>query len=255
VPEELPSRRMLEDQIERARMALKNARSVVVFTGAGISAESGIPTYRSGPDALWSAEKFERFANPRGYRKHLPASYEWYRARAFDAATAEPNAGHLAIARLSSYVVQLLVVTQNVDGLHVRAGSRDVIELHGNLREARCSKCDGRMAWSKTPERPICAECGGMLRPDVVMFEEMLSERDLDRARNAAAECDVLVSVGTSNVVWPAKELPLIALDSGATVLIVNTDLTGQPTGHRVIELEGTAGAVLPRLLDARALF
>lgn len=235
---------------DRAVSALRESRSIVVFTGAGISAESGIPTYRSGSNALWSAANFEQFANPRGYRAHLPASYEWYRQRALATEAAEPNAGHLAIARLSTIVPELTVVTQNVDGLHVRAGSRDVIELHGNLRESRCDRCNGRVAWSQT-EQPVCSTCGGMLRPDVVMFEEMLSEADLGRARAAAAECDVLISVGTSNLVWPAKELPLIALDSGAWVLIVNTDLAGQPTGDRVIQLEGTAGSVLPRLVDA----
>ena len=237
---------------DRAVAALRGARSVVVFTGAGISAESGIPTYRSGSNALWSSN-FERYANPRGYRAHLPASYDWYRQRAIAAAAAQPNPGHLAIARLAGMVPELTVVTQNVDSLHIRAGSPNVIELHGNLREARCDRCAARIDWHHAPDAPLCVGCGGMLRPDVVMFEEMLSEADLARARDMTTACDLLISVGTSNLVWPAKELPLIALDAGASVLIVNTDLTGQPTGERVIQLEGSASSLLENLVNHRS--
>jgi NAD-dependent deacetylase len=225
----------------------------VIFTGAGVSAESGIPTYRSGDHALWSSANFEQYANPRGYRANLPASYDWYRQRAQAAAAAQPNPGHVAIVRLAGIVSELTVVTQNVDGLHRRAGSRDVIELHGNLREARCDRCTGRIEWAHAPEKPECAACGGMLRPAVVMFEEMLLEADLERAREAAAACDLLISVGTSNLVWPARELPLLALESGAWVMIVNPDLRGQPSGDRVIQVEGNASAVLTRLVTLGA--
>jgi NAD-dependent deacetylase len=234
--------------LDRARTLARAARRVVVFTGAGISAESGIPTYRSGNDALWSSEQFERYANPRGYRAHLPESFEWYRQRALAAAAARPNAGHLAIALLAERVAALTVVTQNVDGLHLRAGSPDVIELHGHLREARCDACDARVAWDVAPGRPSCERCGGMLRPAVVMFEEMLDETTLFRARAVTASCDLLVSVGTSNLVWPARELPMVAHDAGAWVIIVNTDLRGQPAGERVLHVQGRAGDVLPRL-------
>jgi NAD-dependent deacetylase len=224
--------------------------SVVVFTGAGVSAESGIPTYRSG-GPQWTAEQFEKYANPRGYHAHLPASYEWYRSRATTVAAAKPNAGHFAIARLAARVPSLVVVTQNVDGLHLRAGSTDVIELHGNLREVRCDACDTRFAWRDAPVEPTCTSCDGMLRPDVVMFEEMLREADLRRARAVAQNADLLISVGTSNVVWPARELPLLAHESGAWVVIVNTDLVGQPRGDRVIHIQGRGGEVLPALLAA----
>lgn len=232
--------------IADAASLLRAAQRVVVFTGAGVSAESGIPTYRSGANALWSAEKFERFANPRGYRAHLPESYAWYRQRALDAQAAQPNAAHTAIVELGARVPHLTVVTQNVDGLHVRAGSKDVIELHGHLRTARCADCGVHVDWSATPR---CAGCDGMLRPNVVMFEEMLSERDLTRARNAAERCDVLMSVGTSNLVWPAKELPMVAHAAGASVIIVNPEIAGQPVGERIIHVPGRAGAILPLLL------
>jgi NAD-dependent deacetylase len=236
--------------LESTVALVKEASSVVVFTGAGVSAESGIPTYRSG-GSRWTAEEFETYANPRGYRAHLPDSYEWYRSRAIAVAEAKPNAGHLAIAGLASRVPSLVVVTQNVDGLHLRAGSTDVIELHGNLRETRCDACDTRLPWRDAPADPACPSCDGMLRPDVVMFEEMLREVDLRRARAVAEGTDLLISVGTSNVVWPARELPLLAHDSGAWVVIVNTDLSGQPRGDRVVHVEGRGGTILPALLAA----
>ena len=232
--------------IERAASLLRSAKDVVVFTGAGVSAESGISTYRSGPNALWSAERFERYANPRGYRAHLPESYAWYRQRALDAAAARPNAAHTAIVELAARVERLLVVTQNVDGLHVRAGSKDVIELHGHLRTARCADCGVHVDWAESPQ---CGECSGMLRPNVVMFDELLSHNDLVRAREAAERCDVLLSVGTSNLVWPAKELPLVADAAGASVVIVNPDLGGQPVGERILHVSGRAGEILPCLL------
>jgi NAD-dependent deacetylase len=235
--------------LDRAREIIRAAQRIVAFSGAGVSAESGIPTYRTGSDALWSAEKFERYANPRGYRAHLPDSYRWYRDRAAGVAQAQPNPAHLALVRLEALVPELLVVTQNVDGLHVRAGSRKVIELHGHLREARCDACDRRIPWADAPDDPRCASCGGMLRPEVVMFEEMLPEDALRAARAAARNCDVLLTIGTSAQVWPAAELPLLAAGVGAWVIVVNPDLTGQPAGGRVIALQGRAGDILPQLV------
>jgi NAD-dependent deacetylase len=234
-----------------AAKVLRNARSVVVFTGAGISAESGIPTYRTGTDGLWSAANMEKYANPRGYRANLPDSYEWYRKRAEGVTAAEPNAGHRAIVEMEQRATRLTLVTQNIDGLHHRAGSRDVIELHGNLREVRCEDCGSRIPWTIAPARAECTVCGGMLRPDVVMFEEMLPAGAMERAHSAVAAADMLISVGTSNLVWPAAELPLIASRSGAAVVIVNPDLDGQPTGRRVSYLRGRAGEVLPELVAA----
>jgi NAD-dependent deacetylase len=235
----------------RVRDIVRDARSAVAFSGAGVSAESGIATYRTGSDALWSAANFERFANPRGYRANLPDSYRWYRARAAEVAAAQPNPAHVALARLEAIVPEMLVVTQNVDGLHARAGSRNLIELHGHLREARCDRCPARLPWADAPDTPTCPTCGGMLRPDVVMFEEMLSKAALSEARNAARRCDVLLSIGTSAQVWPAAELPLIAATSGAWVIVINPDLAGQPNGDRVIGIQGRAGDIVPRLLPA----
>ena len=240
---------MSEDALEQGARRLANARSVVVFTGAGVSAESGVPTYRSGADGLWSAQNMERYANPTGYAKHLPDSYEWYRARAESLAGVEPNPAHLTIAQLARLVPSLTVVTQNIDSLHQRAGSKNVIELHGHLRTARCDDCERRLEWQSAPAEPRCPSCDGMLRPDVVMFEEMLPAAAYSAALEAVADCDLLISVGTSNQVYPAAELPRVALQAGAWVLIVNPDMSGQPLHLRVLPLRGTAGEVLPALV------
>ena len=242
-------RQISEENVALAAGRLGAAKSVVVFTGAGISAESGIPTYRSGADGLWSRQNMERFANPAGYAANLPDSYEWYRARARGVSSVEPNPGHDAIVELASLVPDLVVVTQNIDSLHQRAGSRDVIELHGNLREFRCDACGRPVAWDATPDEPRCTSCGGMLRPCVVMFHENLPEDALAFAREAAARADVLLSVGTSNQVWPAAELPGVTLGNGGSVIIVNPDLSGQPFHRNIIGIPGAAGAVLPSIM------
>ena len=241
---------MTDDNIALAAERLRAAKTVVVFTGAGISAESGIPTYRSGADGLWSRQNMERFANPAGYAANLPDSYEWYRARARGVSSVEPNPGHHAIVTLAGLIQKLVVVTQNIDSLHQRAGSRDVIELHGNLREFRCDACARRVPWDAAPDEPRCAACRGMLRPCVVMFYENLPEDALDSARAAAADADVLLSVGTSNQVWPAAELPGVTLSHGGSVVIVNPDLSGQPFHRNVIGIAGAAGSVLPAIVE-----
>lgn len=240
---------IIEENVARAASHLREAKSVVVFTGAGVSAESGVPTYRSGADGLWSRQNMERFANPPGYAANLPESYEWYRARASSVAVVEPNPAHGAIAALARIVPMLTVVTQNVDSLHQRAGSRGVIELHGHLREFRCDSCGHHVAWDAAPATPICEKCRGMLRPCVVMFHENLPEDALESARDLAANADVLLSVGTSNQVWPAAELPQVTLDSGGSVVIVNPDLEGQPMHRRVIGIAGAAGVILPAIV------
>ena len=240
----------MSTHLTQAARLLSAARSLVVFTGAGVSAESGVPTYRSGADGLWSTQNMQRFANPNGYRANLPASYAWSRARAEGVRTVQPNPAHRAIAELAGLVPGLAVVTQNIDSLHQRAGSKDVIELHGHLRTARCERCALPVDWLAAPAEPRCSSCGGMLRPEVVMFEEMLPEDAVAAAMAAAESCDLLISVGTSNQVWPAAEVPLVALRAGATVVIVNPDMDGQPEHPRVIPLVGRAGEILPRLVE-----
>ncbi len=247
------ARAITESNIVRAAELLRTAQSVVVFTGAGVSAESGVPTYRSGADGLWSRQNMERFANPTGYARNLPESYEWYRARALGVSSVEPNAAHHAIVEMERRVPQFTLVTQNIDSLHQRAGSRNVVELHGHLRQFRCDACGDHVEWQSAPPHPVCESCRGMLRPCVVMFHENLPEHALETARRAASVCDLLISVGTSNQVWPAAELPGVTIDAGGAVVIVNPDLEGQPLHRRVVGIPSAAGTALPAILSARA--
>jgi NAD-dependent deacetylase len=240
----------MTDDLSRAARVLNAAKGVVVFSGAGISAESGLPTFRSGFNALWKQADIARYANPNGYKAHAPDSWRWYQMRHRMAAEAEPNAGHVAIVEIERRVPQFTLVTQNVDGLHHRAGSRKLLELHGNLRAVRCFECGRHARWPDDSADPVCEHCEGLLRPNVVFFEEELPVDTLEHARDATASCDVFISIGTSNLVWPAAELPAVALASGATVVIVNPEMAGQPEpGSKCIHIAGAAGEVLPRLV------
>jgi NAD-dependent deacetylase len=240
----------MDESIAVAAVKLRAAESVVVFTGAGVSAESGLPTFRSGANAIWKNEDVARYANPRGYRAHGVDAWRWYCMRARAARDVQPNPGHTAIVEIERRVPEFLLVTQNVDGLHHRAGSTNVVELHGNLRVPRCFDCGAYAKWPDEDTEPTCAQCRGLLRPDVVFFEENLPAGAMERARDAAAACDVLIAVGTSNLVWPARELPEFAHMNGANVLIVNPDMEGQMSAsERCIRLQGPAGEVLPRVV------
>ena len=232
--------------IESVAALLREAKNVVVFTGAGVSAESGVPTFRSDANALWREVDVRNFAYPDGYRRNQPDAWLWYAQRAATVRDVVPNAAHFAIAEIERHVPEFLLVTQNIDNLHQRAGSRNVLELHGNLREPRCFDCGAHSVWTA---EPVCEACGGLLRPDVVMFEEELPPGAMERAREAAESCDLLLSVGTSNLVWPATEVPRYALRSGADVVIINPDMSGQPIGLRVTYLMGAAGTILPQLV------
>lgn len=241
------------DLVERAAERLRRAAAVVVFTGAGVSAESGIPTFRSGANAMWNDADVARYATPRGYRAHAAKAWAWYAARARAAAAVAPNPAHHAIVAIERRVPEFLLVTQNIDGLHQRAGSTQVLELHGTLSRVRCFDCSVRCDWPADETDSVCEYCGGLLRPDVVFFEEDLPLGAMERAREAAERCSLLISVGTSNLVWPAAEIPEFAARHGAEVLIVNPDMRGQPLrSHRVMHLEGLAGEILPEIV-ARA--
>jgi NAD-dependent deacetylase len=201
---------------------------------------------------MWKQEDLARYANPRGYRAHSGDAWRWYCMRARAARSVEPNPGHRAIVEIERRVAEFVLVTQNVDGLHQRAGSRQVVELHGNLREPRCFDCGEQAQWPDEDAEPVCPSCGGLLRPNVVFFEENLPRGAMERAHLAASTCDLLISVGTSNLVWPARELPDSAIAHGATVFIVNPDLDGQiRASERCLHLRGQAGEILPRLLDS----
>lgn len=233
--------------------ALREAEHVVVLTGAGISAESGIPTFREALTGLWSNYDPEELATPEGFARQPQVVWDWYVSRREAIQRTQPNPGHKALVTLGARVPRFTLVTQNIDGLHQRAGSERVIELHGNIHRSKCSR-EGVIVepLPDAVERPpSCPHCGAPLRPDVVWFGEILPLAALGEAEAAAAHCDVFLSVGTSNVVVPAATLPWIAADRGATVGIVNTTDEGQHRGENIHLALGPAGIVLPALVAA----
>jgi NAD-dependent deacetylase len=230
---------------------LATAKSFAVLTGAGVSAESGVPTFRDAQTGLWAKYRPEDLATPTAFRRNPKLVWEWYEWRRKLVAEAKPNAGHVALAEIESLVPQFALITQNVDGLHQIAGSRNVIELHGNISKTKCFNENRTVKeWNDTGEiPPKCPDCGGPLRPAVVWFDEPLPELEIQKAVSAAHDCDIFFSIGTSTVVYPAASLPLTALSNGATVIEINPEPT--PFTHRAsFALEGPAGILLPELLD-----
>jgi NAD-dependent deacetylase len=234
--------------VDDARNWLQAASSVVILTGAGISAESGIPTFR-GSDGLWKQYKAEDLATPQAFAKDPRLVWEWYDWRRSLIAKAEPNAGHRALVQLETAKPNFTLITQNVDGLHERAGSRRVLKLHGDIWRMECSECgrnwpDRRVPLPKLP--PHCG-CGAIARPGVVWFGEPLGEVWAE-AEHAAREAAVLLVIGTSAVVYPAASLAPIAKSAGARVIEINPEQT-QLSSHVDRSLRGAAGEVLPRLI------
>jgi NAD-dependent deacetylase len=240
--------------------ALQQAQHVVVFTGAGVSAESGVPTFRDAQTGLWERFDAEELATTDAFLKHKELVWGWYEWRRMQVMRAHPNPAHLSIAALASLVPKLTVITQNVDDLHERAGSSNVLHLHGSLLSPRCFSCG--QAWippSAIPNEPtggrrlsppICPQCGGAIRPGVVWFGEELPVRELGCAYARAKECDLLFSIGTSSMVFPAAQIPNLAKQAGAKIVQVNpgkTPLDADATWS----LRGPAGNVLPDLLIA----
>jgi len=244
---------MSDEAVAHARDALASARSIVVLTGAGISAESGIPTFRDAMTGLWSRFRPEDLATPEAFLRDPAAVWDWYAWRRDKVHEALPNPGHHAIAALEKAAQRrgavFLLVTQNVDGLHAAAGSERLVELHGNIRRVRCfDRGHPAQSWGASPgDVPRCGQCGSLLRPDVVWFGEMLPAAAIEAAVAAAGGCDAFLSVGTSGLVEPAASLPFLALDRRAVVIEVNpapTPLTRRAT----IAIPGAAGTILPRL-------
>jgi len=228
------------------------ARHVLVLTGAGVSAESGVPTFRDAQSGLWARFRPEELATVEAFEADPQLVWSWYEWRRDLVERAEPNPGHRALAELARRVPRLTLVTQNVDGLHSRAGSPDVIEFHGSLFANRCLHC-GRPATAVTrpcPAVPRCEDCGGPIRPGVVWFGEAIPADALARSLAAAADCDLFLSVGTSSLVYPAAGLAEQALRAGARLVEVNP----QPTDlSRMADhvLRAPSGVALPALLAA----
>lgn len=230
--------------------ALINARTVTVLTGAGISAESGIPTFRDAQSGLWSAYRPEELATPQAFQRDPKLVWEWYTWRRDLINRAEPNPGHDSLVIMETRIQDFCLVTQNVDGLHQRAGSKNVLELHGNIHRSRCFR-EGVLvssAETKGDSPPKCPGCGSYLRPDVVWFGESLSEDTLRQAWETVNQCDLFFSIGTSALVHPAAALPEIAHRSGAKVVEININRTPL-TQKATYFLQGSAALVLPLIL------
>ncbi|MBI4534793.1 MAG: NAD-dependent deacylase [Ignavibacteriae bacterium] len=243
------SNRLMERLIE--------ARRIVALTGAGVSAESGVPTFR-GNDGIWSRFKPEELATVDAFMKNPQLVWEWYAHRKKIIASIQPNAGHVALARMEEMFEQFVLVTQNIDNLHRRAGSKTVLELHGNIERNYCMKCGSIFANDEVTIQagaPRCEKkyeglsCDGLVRPDVAWFGELIPEDQWKQSARAAESADVFLSIGTSGVVYPAASLPLIAKRSGAYLVEVNTERTALSDLADEF-LEGASGVVLPALCD-----
>jgi NAD-dependent deacetylase len=227
----------------------KNAKKIVFSTGAGISAESGVPTFR-GKDGIWSKMRPEELASVDGFMANPELVWEWYQYRRDLMSKVQPNPGHVAIAEFQNRFPGTILVTQNVDGLHARAGATGILELHGNITKNKCFECLKPYTGEIDLERglPICA-CGGMIRPDVVWFGELLPGDVIDAAFHAAKDADLFFSVGTSAIVQPAASLPFTALRGGAYVVEVNIEPTPL-TSSVDLFLQGKSGEILPEILE-----
>jgi NAD-dependent deacetylase len=239
--------------LNSARSLLDSADRVAVLTGAGISAESGIPTFRDAQTGLWATFDPMQLASEEGFRADPPTVWRWYAWRRTLVAKAQPNAGHRALARAGPRYRRFDLITQNVDGLHARAGSRP-IELHGNIMRTQCLEGCGYVeddpAQLPAGEPPRCPRCGSWLRPGVVWFGEMLDPSDLEAAEASASACDLMLVVGTSGLVYPAAGLPAIARHCRARVIIVNPEPT-ELDGQADAVIRGPAAEVLPALLPS----
>lgn len=226
---------------------LHRAQRWTVLTGAGISAESGVPTFR-GHGGLWEGVRPEELASPEGFRSDPERVWRWYRHRRELMNRVEPNAGHHAIARLERQVQAFCLVTQNVDGLHARAGSRRILELHGNVLRSHChAGCGAETPEDETAAVPLC-RCGAPLRPSVVWFGEMLPQDVFQEAYHEMERCEVCLVVGTSAIVYPAASLPQVARTAGATLIEVNPEATPLSPICTAV-LRGPAAEILPSLL------
>ena len=232
---------------------LRAARSVVALTGAGVSAESGVPTFRDALTGLWANYDPRKLATPGGFARDPKLVWDWYAERRDRIGRVHPNPGHFALAAIERRVPEFLLVTQNIDGLHAKAGSRRIVELHGNIGRVKCSLEHTIVPrWDDPLDDlpPRCPNCGSFLRPDVVWFEEMLPAEALAAAEDAAAQCELLLVVGTSAEVYPAAALPLHAKRAGATIVEVNPETTPLSDGADFV-LRAAAGAALPALVAA----
>lgn len=245
-------------QLETFAKVLAASQRLVISTGAGISKESGIPTFRDAQTGLWAKYDPEQLATPQAFRANPKLVWDWYQFRRDLVQQARPNPGHYALVELETLLPHVVIITQNVDGFHHQVGSRDVICLHGNIQENKCFEdCQGdptlvdisKLEWDKMAGPPLCPYCQkAYVRPNVVWFNESLPQEALHRAFRLVSETDVMLVIGTSGVVQPAASLPYIARQNGATILEINpnpSDITPLATHY----LPAPSGEVLPLII------
>jgi len=238
------------DLPEELAGCLQPDSKVVVLTGAGLSAESGIPTFRDSQIGVWKNFKPQELASLRAFEKDPRLVWDWYRWRRALIDRAVPNKAHLALKKLEDSVPDSWLVTQNIDGLHGMAGSKRIIELHGNIHQARCLPEDRILTtWDHKADVPTCPDCGGRLRPDVIWFGEPLQNEELAAAVRVSRDCDYFFSIGTSGLVEPAASLAYEALRANGKVIEVNLEPTPL-TVYASHVFEGTAGEILPTLIN-----
>jgi NAD-dependent deacetylase len=243
-------------QIERAATHLHAAQHIAILTGAGVSKESGVPTFRDALTGLWAQYNPQELATPSAFRRSPKLVWDWYEWRREIIGKSQPNAGHIALADLHQHKDSVWLITQNVDDLHEQAGSQDVIHLHGNIAANKCfADCQGTptlidVATLDYEDVPRCPFCNAYVRPDVVWFGEQLPREALGTAGIYSRDCDVMLVVGTSGMVSPASQLPSIAKQHGATLIEVNPDVS-MITPLVDLHLQAPSGAVLPRVIRA----
>lgn len=241
----------MQELIEKAHNIIATSRSITVLTGAGISAESGIPTYRD-EDGLWNNFRAEDFSSAEAFKKDPTVVWDWYKERRRTMAAAEPNDGHNALAQMERNAMQFMLLTQNIDGLHQRAGTDNIVELHGSVWKLRCTNCLGE--WQdrrdELPWLPYCESCHALARPAVVWFGESLNEAQWTQAHRAAY-CDTFLVVGTSALVNPVASLPEIAQKNRARIIEVNLSETSI-SAIADVSIRGKAGDILPQLVEEK---
>jgi NAD-dependent deacetylase len=241
----------LDAAVAEVRARVAAARTIAVLTGAGISADSGVPTFR-GADGLWRTHRAEELATPHAFARDPRLVWEWYDWRRQLIASKQPNPAHDALAALEQRRAPCTLITQNVDGLHATAGSRRLLELHGNIWRMRCTSCGARVEDRRVPlplqeGLPACRDCRGLLRPDIVWFGEALEPAVIDAAAAAAGSCELFLVIGTSGVVQPAASLASLAREAGSWVVEINPQRSESPAVH--CWLAGRAAQIVPRLL------
>ncbi len=246
----------LEDLIREAAIYLRHARRVVALTGAGISTPSGIPDFRSTGSGLWDRYNPMEVASLMAFRHHPERFFAWVRPLVQGILEAQPNPAHVALARLEQAGHLHTLITQNIDGLHQRAGSQRVLEVHGTLSTATCTQCFRTVpsaqfisAFLETGEIPRCPTCGGILKPDVILFGEQLPWKVWQQAEEAARTCDLMLVAGSSLEVTPVARLPLLAAQSGAALIVINHTPTYIDIRADVV-LRGDVAHILPRIAE-----